>query len=871
MPTKNEKRRIDVKSRAPMMIATLVVGLVLSLLAFRYGRQAEETRIQASFERAASERIVAVEARLLSTIGSLHSLASFFETEGEVSPEKFRRFVSPLLSAYAGVQAFEWAPFVTGDQRAAVEDFHARELPGFAIREKESDGAMKPAGVRAKYVPVALAEPMKGNEKAFGFDLLSNPARRAAIEAAIETRAPQGTARITLVQEQGDQFGFLVFFPVFDQGDRLRGLVLGVFRIGDVVTRSGAYRLDDADLTLTIADLAAGPKEAQLFPSVVPHRARPSEGIVAARTLQVGGRPWKVEARATQAFLARERGAGPWTLLAACLFLTANIAWLIDRRYAVEEEVLQRTAEMRRARDEARAASRAKSDFLATMSHEIRTPLNGVIAMADHLLENKLPPDQREPLEVIARSSEHLLAVINNILDYSKLEARKLEFETRDFRLEDVLRDAMNFVSCQAADKGLALDLRLDPALPPRVSGDSARLRQILLNLLSNAIKFTEHGQVSLEVVSAPGPDAETPLIAFAVRDTGVGMTPETIAQLFTEFHQADNSISRRFGGTGLGLAISRRIATQLGGDIEVASAPGVGSAFTLKAPMRCVEEGSAVAQAAPVAQKTQAPALDGDFSGKAILLVEDNPTNCQIARTILARMGASIDEAHDGLQAIAAASNRLYDLILMDVHMPNMNGLDATRAIRALPPPWNLTPIVALSASAFAEDQAQCREAGMNDFLAKPYRGGPLRDIVARAFGDSPPMPSPKTVSSPANAEIADEPAFVFENYAVLGAEMGEQDARELLVDFMTDAHVRLETMRTHLEDDRLVRLSEEAHALKSSAAMMGLARLSAVSLALEHAAARADRDAAQNLNQAARTAFDDARPFVDEVLLAA
>ncbi len=873
--------RIDRKRRGAVLLAVVAAGLVLSAVAFRVGREAETTRIQASFERTAGERVATVEARLLATVGSLRSLASFFETTGDVAPEKFTSFVTPLLSATAGVQAYEWVPLVSADERAHVEALGARNQMDFAITERGPEGKMRPAGTRERYFPVFYVDPLRGNEKAVGFDLYSNAARRAAIDSAIDTLTPQATARITLVQETGDQYGFLVFYPVFSHAQsgvaNLRGVVLGVFRIGDVISQNARNALEDSNMTLSIWDLAADPDESLLYPkgdtrggAVSRSRRGATSTISTSRELNVGGRPWKVVATATPTYVANERGFLPWAMLAAALCVTANIAWLIDRRFVVEEQVVARTAEMRQARDEAREANRAKSDFLATMSHEIRTPLNGVIAMADHLLEKELDQEQREPLEIIAKSSEHLLRVINDILDFSKLEARKLEFESRPFEIASLVGNVAETFAVQAEDKGLRLEVRIDPELPAFVAGDAARLRQILLNLVSNAIKFTAHGHVLIEAScrdESPdlGKQGSRCRLALAVRDSGVGMSEEAQSQLFTQFWQADSSISRRYGGTGLGLAISRRMAEQMGGDIQVASAPGVGSAFTLSVPV------ASAPAPAPERQERDPSAVSQNFAGRKILLVEDNPTNRRIACTILGRTGAWIDKACDGLEAVAAARTTSYDLILMDIHMPNMNGVDATLAIRALPAPFGRAPIVALSASAFDDDKAMCRAAGMNDFLAKPYRAGPLREIAARAMGSSREMSAPAHADEKHSAFYNDQPAFEFECFAVLGNEIGEDDARQLLNEFIADARHRLDDMRGCFARQEMLALKDAAHALKSSSAMLGLARLAAISKELEHVIAHQDFDRVETLNHAANTAFHDATPFIDEALKAA
>jgi len=861
----------------------VLFGMVAAVLAHRIGEQAEAGRIQASFERIAGERIAGMEAGLLTTIGSLQPLASFFVSLNEPTAEKFRRFVTPLLASHPEVQGFGWNPAVERADRESYEAEVARRHPGFRIWDLAGQGAT-PAAERARYFPAEMVEPLNGNEKAIGFDIGSDPVRRAAVEAAIATRSPQATGRIALVQGTGKQHGFLVVYPSFDAANKLRGLALGIFRCADVFDRLGR---PTADLTLSIRDMAAEPRDAQLYPATpLPSRSRATKPVTASRTLQIAGRPWRFEAVATPEFLERERGHLPETLLIAWLFLAGNIAWLVDRRYAVEAEVRARTEEMRQARDEARAAARVKSDFLAAMSHEIRTPLNGVVALADHLMNAGATPQQRESLAIIARSGEHLQRVINDILDFSKLEAKKFTLEPRPFSPAATARNAAALMAWPAAEKGLSLDVRVDGDFPERVEGDPARLRQILLNLISNAVKFTESGGVEVVVSAEPRRADAGRFLTFTIRDTGPGMTEDIRARLFTEFWQADNSIARRFGGTGLGLAISRRLALLMGGDIFVESDPGAGSAFTLRAPFPEVWSQAVATDEiappdnlpAPVRFTVPPPSSENepqhDFSGRSILLAEDNSTNRAIAQTILERTGARIVEACDGVEAVAAAAREKFDLILMDVHMPNMTGLEAARAIRELPAPFCGAPIVALTASAFPEDRDQCRQAGMNDFLAKPYRGGPLREVAARAMAAAPVAPEQTapagTTAATAKATEA-EPAFALESFALLGAAVGEEDARVLLGDFMKDAAARLQILEAELRKGELRVPRMEAHALKSSAAMMGLARLAAIARELEEAASHNNAPEAQNLGQAARAALDDARPHIEKILTAA
>jgi len=371
------------------------------------------------------------------------------------------------------------------------------------------------------------------------------------------------------------------------------------------------------------------------------------------------------------------------------------------------------------ARD-AEAASTAKSVFLATMSHEIRTPLNGVLGMAQVMAAADLPPLQSERLDVIRQSGEALLAILNDILDLSKIEAGKLELETAPFDLASLVRGAQSAFTAIANRKGLSFALEISGAEGVYV-GDAGRIRQILYNLISNALKFTEEGEVRVTAVrTASG-------LRIAVRDTGVGISPETIERLFDPFVQADTSTTRRYGGTGLGLAICRDLTRLMGGSISVESRKSEGSAFTVDLPLVLAEDG-----ARPQEPQSSAPVEPprGDLD-LHVLAAEDNPTNQLVLKSLLHHAGISPTVVTDGVQALAAAKAQRFDVILMDVQMPNMNGLDATREIRRFERDSgrNPTPIIALTANALTHQIQSYLEAGMDAVVTKPID-------VANLFG---------------------------------------------------------------------------------------------------------------------------------------
>ena len=507
--------------------------------------------------------------------------------------------------------------------------------------------------------------------------------------------------------------------------------------------------------------------------------------------------------------------------------LKASQEEIRQHRELLEERIRQRTEDLERAMRSALASSQTKSEFLANMSHELRTPMNGLLGMLDVVLDSRLDAEQKEQLEIAQRSAYSLLALLNDILDLSKIEAGKMMIERIPYNVRVVLEDCVKSFQARASQKGIALHFEVDQQAPSSIMGDPLRVRQIAANLLSNALKFTDRGWVSLRL-SAP-PAAGSAVMEIEVSDTGPGIAADKLATIFDKFTQADGSITRKYGGTGLGLAIIKRLVELQGGSVSVESKVGKGSSFAVRLPVEAVSESVVVpAETPPAMLEDRQPA-----SASRVLLVEDNLVNQKVVHAILRKKGYQLDIATNGREALAKLDScppgQEYGLVLMDVQMPVLDGLETTRVIRHNSR-WDDLPVIAMTAHAMNGDRERCIQAGMDSYISKPVQPAHLIATIEEFL-------SGRAVSQRA------APANEMERG--LTERLMQDDsgmANDLLRIFLQLAPERLQRLETAAGNGDAVTLAEEARKIAAAAEQLTSRKLGECAQRIERAAQRGE-----------------------------
>ncbi len=719
--------------------AAFVTGALLTGVSFYESRRQEDLAFHQDLSVASENRVSAVRRELESNLVALRALRAYLEiSPSPMDESSFAGFAQRLIPTHSSVRSLEWIPRVDGPDRAR---FEAGPRGHFIF---EGDPAkLQRAPDRSFYLPVQFIYPAFLRLAVIGFDVNGSAGCRRALALTQKTGEPALTEKYPVVEQTADGFGVIAFLPVSrsvaaDGEPVLAGFAASVTQVPDVV-ESGLRTINPRGLDLYVFDRSAPPAKQLLYyhpsPSGTRRGAVASEPLLANTiheqiSVSVGGRDWSFVFVPTPEFISAAYSWRPWILLGVgSLFTFAVVLYLLlhvshsKRTLGLLNSLETVNRQLAGARDEALEASRSKSQFLANMSHEIRTPMNGVLATTELVLDTGLTSEQRELISACHVSGQQLLAILNDILDLSRCESGKLTLEQVPFGLHSEVISVMKLYNVIAQQKGVALNLHWSDEAPEWVRGDPTRLRQVLSNLMSNALKFTGDGSVSLTVSSDSLSHARA-RVRFIVEDTGIGISPETIPNLFSPFIQGDGSTTRRYGGTGLGLAICKQLVALMGGSIEVHSEPGKGSRFVVHVEFE---------RADPV------PLIVDRGAGRAslprrlhVLVAEDNPVNQLVAQRLLERHGCSVDVVATGTAAVLRHQVEKYDLILMDCQMPELDGYEAARLIRTINH-QDRVPIIALTAQAFPGDRERCIAAGMDDYVCKPINAAQFIATVRR------------------------------------------------------------------------------------------------------------------------------------------
>ncbi len=771
----SDSNRLSRLRKLQVILPSLLVFVGI-LFVFFTSKDRHQQLLEKDFEDAANRWLVSIERRLDLALSKVEAYEAFFAASEFVSDEEFDIYSRNLVHDDPAIQAVGWTRIIPKAERVQAErSMRDAGYPNFEFTEMQSAGSVIRAPDREQYYPVLYISPYEGNEFAHGLNLGANSVRLKALTKARERGITVATAPITLVQETRNQKGFIVYFPIYRQGteripSNFMGYISGVFRAEGMLSGIlmnaenegfGIELVDRTDADAPINLLQTTSPANQLFSPV-------------SSSLAFGERDYELEVFPIAGRFFAERDWVSWYVMTAGVLFAALLQSLIliitGSLSSVENKVRQKTRDLREALQVAERASLAKSNFLSNISHELRTPLNAIIGLLRMSRQTKLQPPVDEYLDKAALASDTLLGLINQTLDFHKIESGKIELESTPFELMALLQKIEAIFSTQAEEKKLRFGLNLPPELPQNLIGDSLRLEQILLNFCGNAFKFTPEGEITLSVELKDRSDLKC-ILAFVVEDTGIGIPQDQQQALFEPFQQADASMTRKYGGTGLGLAINKRLVELMGGEITFKSTEGKGSWFriTLAFPLtvdtpwlstdafkssiarREFSPSDTVADARESLQtesaltqqsEGQAPAAEesehhseaalkrGELAGIRILLVEDVAVNQLIAKHMLETHGAEVEVANHGKEALdILQESPNYDLVLMDIQMPEMDGYQATREIRKR---WDVNdlPVVAMTANAMEPEVQACLDCGMNSHIAKPIEE---KDVLAK------------------------------------------------------------------------------------------------------------------------------------------
>lgn len=722
--------KLSNKRKAQVVIPSVVI-FVFSYLLFMWSQESRLHKIENILDDYANYYSQKIHESLLLSENKLKAYQAFFQGSNSISFEEFNEFSKVMLDKDSILHGVGWTEVIPHEKRVETEKRIQRQgFLGFQFTRPETGKGMVTIEKKDIYYPVLYIYPLERNKQAMGLDLSSLSGRLELLENIANDGQARATSPIQLVQESDSIKATILYLPVWEkypENTKLIGYVSGVYLFNGIVAPIINQALD-TNINIDIDDVTDETVSSPLINSKASSHSVYSSVI---KDVLFGNRVYKITFTPTSQFNIGEKDWVSWLILISGFLLSALLqAFILMMTGTIEYTsriVEERTKQLSLATKKAEKASEAKSMFLANMSHELRTPLNAIVGLINLCLKTNLNKTQSQYLNQSKLASETLVLLINQTLDYAKIESGNLELESIEFDLSKMIAKLHAIFLLRSEEKGIEFILGGDQKLPENVIGDALRLEQVLLNLLSNAFKFTDQGRVTLWLGFEKFNDRTTLLIT--VKDTGVGIPKHLQKNLFQSFRQADNSTTRKFGGTGLGLAISKQIIQLMNGTVELFSDEGEGCEFVVRIPVEMVagsktfDVESLITVSHDMAQLTidESEVISKPLKGIDILLVEDIEMNRMIATELLEFHGANVTQAVDGQNALNTLQNaQNIDLILMDIQMPVLDGYGATEKIRKIKAFKHL-PIIAMTANAMNEDIEKCHSVGMNAHIGKP------------------------------------------------------------------------------------------------------------------------------------------------------
>lgn len=868
------------RPRRLVVALPLCLSFAMAVIVYVAASKWELARCRGDFEHKAEMLGETLQRQFSSDLDVLRSGQGLFSVSANIDRAQFQQFAAVPLSHHPELSGLAWLPYVSDADRAAWEsNYRAQGLEGLQITQRDERGTFVRAATRNGYAPICYLEPDKGKRSLLGFDDQSVPDRADAMYRARDTGEPVATRPVRLLVSSGHPWGLIVYAPVYRAGaahsvvgerrKNLLGYVTTILRF-DSVARLSFGQLDGEGIQLAFIDEST-PTAPQML--VCEHGvvraeshggigAETSGGFVMDKVFEAAGHRYCLRAVQSNDYLVAHPTWTAWAALVGGLRVTALLGGfllvLTGRTARIEEMVLERTTELRttqeqlrRARDAAEAASDAKSSFLANMSHEIRTPLTAVIGYAEQLKKCRSasgPPAQTwaqrslDPIacvETITRNARHLLELIDDILDLSKIESGNMIVQVSAVDLPELMTEVSQMMRPLAEARGLEIRFAAAGPFPRVIYADRLRLRQVLLNLIGNAIKFTQAGGVKVRLSSslakAHGPDLPMEM-RFEVSDSGIGMTAEQMGKLFRPFSQADASPTRRFAGTGLGLAISSRLVEMMKGSISVASEVDKGSTFTVVMRAETPADFESIDTLSCAAARVN-DEDDGEIVLHGmVLLAEDSTDNQRLVSAILAEAGLQVAVARNGQQAVEQACAQTFDLILLDIQMPLLDGYSAAAQISSVKPDL---PIIAFTAHATAQDRARAMAAGCCEYLSKPFNTKTLLKTLAKYLEPSAPGFS-------TNGDMAFPAVTGRELHRSLLADNPLR--REILGEYIDGLPPQVSELAELLKGRRFAELRELVHKIRGTGGLYGFPGVTELASAVEGSLVAGNFEAAKS-----------------------